>query len=86
MLDGQDSPLCVNVMKGIAHIFMAVLGICCGCDDIGTTEIYAHLDDESLREEILRHHPRNIKYRSQDLWFSRVAVWRRDASRRHHRI
>ncbi len=29
---------------------------------IGTTEIYTHLDDASLRKEILEHHPRNIKY------------------------
>ena len=30
-----------------------------GHADIGTTEIYTHLDDESLRQEILLHHPRN---------------------------
>lgn len=30
---------------------------------IGTTEIYTHLDDESLRHDILEFHPRNIKYR-----------------------
>ena len=32
-----------------------------GHADIGTTEIYTHLDDEQLRQEILLHHPRNIK-------------------------
>lgn len=28
---------------------------------IGTTEIYTHLDNESLRQTVLLHHPRNIK-------------------------
>lgn len=32
-----------------------------GHANIGTTEIYTHMDDESLRQEILLHHPRNIK-------------------------
>lgn len=31
-----------------------------GHANIGTTEIYTHMDDESLRQEILLHHPRNI--------------------------
>ena len=31
-----------------------------GHASIGTTEIYTHLDDETLRQEILLHHPRNI--------------------------
>ncbi len=31
-----------------------------GHSDIGTTEIYTHMDDESLRQEILLHHPRNM--------------------------
>ncbi len=30
-----------------------------GHANIGTTEIYTHMDDESLRQEILLHHPRN---------------------------
>ncbi len=30
-----------------------------GHESIGTTEIYTHLDTATLREEILRHHPRN---------------------------
>ncbi|MCD8297394.1 MAG: tyrosine recombinase XerD [Prevotella sp.] len=30
-----------------------------GHESIGTTEIYTHLDTVKLREEILRHHPRN---------------------------
>lgn len=33
-----------------------------GHANLGTTEIYTHMDDESLRQEILQHHPRNIKY------------------------
>lgn len=33
-----------------------------GHESIATTEIYTHLDRSRLREEILLHHPRNIKY------------------------
>lgn len=36
-----------------------------GHEDIGTTEIYMHLDRSHLRQEILEHHPRNIKYGRQ---------------------
>ena len=36
-----------------------------GHEDIGTTEIYMHLDRSHLRQEILEHHPRNIKYSRQ---------------------
>ncbi|MBR4131049.1 MAG: tyrosine recombinase XerD [Bacteroidaceae bacterium] len=32
-----------------------------GHEDIGTTEIYMHIDKSHLRKEILEHHPRNIK-------------------------
>jgi integrase/recombinase XerD len=32
-----------------------------GHESIGTTEIYTHLDTSQLRQEILEHHPRNIK-------------------------
>jgi len=32
-----------------------------GHEDIGTTEIYMHMDTGALREEILTHHPRNIR-------------------------
>lgn len=32
-----------------------------GHANIRTTEIYTHMDDESLRKEVLLHHPRNIK-------------------------
>ena len=30
-----------------------------GHEDIGTTEIYTHIETTTLREEILQHHPRN---------------------------
>ena len=33
-----------------------------GHEDIGTTEIYTHIDTSALRQEILEHHPRNIKH------------------------
>ena len=33
-----------------------------GHESITTTEIYVHLDKEYLRQEILLHHPRNIKH------------------------
>ena len=32
-----------------------------GHEDIGTTEIYTHIETSDLRREILQHHPRNIK-------------------------
>ncbi len=39
---------------------LRVIQVLLGHANIGTTEIYTHLDDESLRKEILEHHPRNI--------------------------
>lgn len=35
-----------------------------GHENIGTTEIYTHIDMSTLRQEIELHHPRNIKYSS----------------------
>lgn len=32
-----------------------------GHEDIGTTEIYTHIDTTTLRQEILEHHPRNMR-------------------------
>ncbi len=32
-----------------------------GHESIGTTEIYTHIDTTTLRQEILAHHPRNIR-------------------------
>ena len=34
-----------------------------GHEDIGTTEIYTHIDLSMLRQDILLHHPRNKRYR-----------------------
>lgn len=39
---------------------LRVIQVLLGHSDIGTTEIYTHLDDDSLRREILEHHPRNM--------------------------
>lgn len=36
-----------------------------GHESIATTEIYTHIDRNRLREEIIEHHPRNIKYRQE---------------------
>lgn len=33
-----------------------------GHEDIGTTEVYTHLDTSDLRKAILEHHPRNIMH------------------------
>ena len=35
-----------------------------GHESIGTTEIYTHLSMQTLREEVLNHHPRNIMHKS----------------------
>ncbi len=40
---------------------LRIIQVLLGHADIGTTEIYIHMDDESLRQEILMHHPRNIR-------------------------
>ncbi len=40
---------------------LRVIQVLLGHASIGTTEIYTHMDDESLREEVLLHHPRNIR-------------------------
>jgi integrase/recombinase XerD len=32
-----------------------------GHESIGTTEIYTHIDMSTLREQIINHHPRNMK-------------------------
>lgn len=36
-----------------------------GHESIVTTEIYTHIDRNTLRSEIIEHHPRNIKYRNE---------------------
>lgn len=47
------------LLKGGADL--RIIQVLLGHSNIGTTEIYTHMDDESLRREILTHHPRNIK-------------------------
>ncbi len=51
------------LLKGGAdlRIIQALLGH----ENLGTTEIYTHLETSDLRNEILEHHPRNIKYREE---------------------
>jgi len=36
-----------------------------GHESIGTTEIYTHLSMQTLREEVLLHHPRNNRYKGE---------------------
>lgn len=36
-----------------------------GHESIGTTEIYTHIDMTILRQEILQHHPRNLKNKAR---------------------
>ena len=38
-----------------------------GHESIGTTEIYTHIDRHRLRQEIIEHHPRNIKLEKQNI-------------------
>ena len=38
-----------------------------GHEDIGTTEIYTHIDTRFLRDEIINHHPRNRKRKSDSV-------------------
>lgn len=45
------------LLKGGADL--RVIQAMLGHEDIGTTEIYTHIDTTTLREEILQHHPRN---------------------------
>ncbi len=47
------------LLKGGADL--RVIQALLGHEDIGTTEIYTHLETSDLREAILHHHPRNIK-------------------------
>ena len=40
---------------------LRVIQVLLGHADIATTDIYTHMDDESLRQAVLCHHPRNIR-------------------------
>lgn len=52
------------LLKGGADL--RVIQALLGHEDIGTTEIYTHLETSDLRKAILEHHPRNIKYRKEN--------------------
>ena len=51
------------LLKGGADL--RVIQTLLGHEHISTTEIYTHLDETEIREEVLRHHPRNMKKESQ---------------------
>ena len=51
------------LLKGGADL--RVIQALLGHEDIGTTEIYTHIDSTMLREEILEHHPRNRMYEQE---------------------
>lgn len=43
---------------------LRVIQVLLGHESIGTTEIYTHISMQTLRREILEHHPRNISHPS----------------------
>ena len=51
------------LLKGGADL--RVIQALLGHEDIGTTEIYTHIDSTMLREEILEHHTRNRMYQQE---------------------
>ena len=53
------------LLKGGADL--RVIQAMLGHEDIGTTEVYTHLEDSDLRKAILEHHPRNIMYGKNSL-------------------
>ena len=48
------------LLKGGADL--RAIQVMLGHEDIGTTEIYTHMETSDLKREILEHHPRNLKH------------------------
>lgn len=49
-----------HLLEGGANL--RIIQCMLGHENIGTTEIYTHIDRSMLRSEIIEHHPRNIMY------------------------
>ena len=47
------------LLKGGADL--RVIQALLGHENIATTEIYTHLDDTTIRKEVMAHHPRNMR-------------------------
>lgn len=53
-----------HLLEGGANL--QAIRLMLGHEDIGTTAIYTHIDNQRLREVILEHHPRNMPSRQDD--------------------